>query len=92
MRVAENEGGSELQGGEDFEARQEYFLRLLDHYLFAEDRLTGMTRERVEAIFGPGQPSPDGNPGRLVWNAGRDCLCIDVEDGRVRQAMYLMGY
>jgi hypothetical protein len=80
------------KGAEDFEIRQEYFLRLLDHYLFEKNRLKGMTRVQVEAIFGPGSKCFDGTPGRLEWSAGRDSLCIDVKDGRVTQAMYVMGY
>ena len=35
-----------ISGAEDFEKRQEYLLRLLDHYWFSEQRIVGMTRAR----------------------------------------------
>jgi hypothetical protein len=81
-----------LQGEDDFEVRQEYFLRLLDHYLFEKNRLVGMTRQEVESIFGLGTSFTGLQPGRLMWDGGRDSLFVDVEKDRVTQAGYVMGY
>jgi hypothetical protein len=82
----------ELQGSNDFETRQEYFLRLLDYYLFSKDRLTGMTRKRIEGVFGPGCLEEGVMNGRLSWDAGRDSLIADIENGRVVDVQYIMGY
>jgi len=82
----------ELEGEEDFEIRQEYFLRLLDYYWFSKDRLTGMTRDKIESIFGPGGLDPGQKSGRLIWSAGRDELIADIENNRVVDAQYVMGF
>jgi hypothetical protein len=81
-----------LRGEQDFEIRQEYFLRLLDHYWFSKDRLTGMTRQQIESLFGPGGLDPGRRSGRLQWSAGRDMLLADIENNRVLGAQYVMGY
>jgi hypothetical protein len=75
----------------DFERKQEYFLRLLDHYLFSRDRLTGMNRAEIERIFGPGTESEE-KAGRLAWQGGRDSLLVDFKDGTAAGAAYIMGF
>jgi hypothetical protein len=75
-------------GAGDFERRQEYLLRLLDHYWFSAPRLAGMSRAEVAGIFGP----LGGDLGRAVVSAGRDTFCLRFEGGRVSGAFYVMGY
>jgi hypothetical protein len=77
-----------LVGEEDFEKRQEYFLRLLDYYWFSKPRLVGMTRAEVEQVFG--RLGADSE--RAFISAGRDTLCLWFKDGRVSGAFYAMGY
>jgi hypothetical protein len=82
-----------IAGWEDFERRQEYFLRLLDYYHFSKDRLTGKTREEVERIFGPGtRVNPAEHPSALKWNAGRDTFIVYFDKDRATGAFYAMGY
>jgi hypothetical protein len=77
-----------VRGDADFERRQEYLLRLLDHYWFAKPRLLGMTWAEVDAVFGPlGPPA-----GRASVSAGRDTLYLWFAGGRVSGAYYAMGY
>jgi len=76
---------------EDFERRQEYFLRLLDYYLFSRDRLAGKSRPEIERIFGPGS-SDEHHSNRLAWGGGRDSLIVDFENGVAVGAIYIMGY
>ena len=75
----------------DFERRQEYFLRLLDHFLFSRDRLSGMTRGQVEQVFGPGTPESAAHH-RWSWQGGRDRLLLDFHGDLVISAQYAMGY
>jgi len=74
-----------------FENQQEYFLRLLDYYLFSKNRLVGMTRREIEDIFGSRQ-AEDGPRFSLTWRGGRDTLKAVFENGRVKTAMYSMGF
>ena len=76
----------------DFERKQEYFLRLLDHYLFSRDRLTGMTRVEIERIFGPPMDSDEEVSNRREWKGGRDYLVVDFKDDIAVQVMHIMGY
>lgn len=82
--------GRRYRSEKDFERGQEYFLRLLDHFLFSKDRLTGMTRKQVEDIFGPGMEAD--RPGRRRWGGGRDSLVIEFEEDRVVWACHIQGY
>lgn len=77
-----------FRGAEHFEKRQEYLLRLLDHYLFSKQRLTGMTRAEIESIFGPLYWTSD----RASVSAGRDTLTMSFVNDRVVDAIYSMGY
>lgn len=77
-----------ISGADDFERRQEYLLRLLDHYWFSKERLVGMTRAQVENIFGP----LGGDPARAYISAGRDIMCLRFHEGRLVGACYVMGY
>jgi hypothetical protein len=77
-----------ISGGEDFEKRQEYLLRLLDHYWFSDKRLLGMTRAQVEKIFGP----LGNDPARAYISGGRDTMCFWFHDGRLFGAFYAIGY
>ena len=77
-----------IKGAEDFERRQEYFLRLLDYYWFSKPRLVGMTQAEVEMIFGP----LGGDTEQAGISAGRDVLYLWFKNGRVRDAFYAMGY
>jgi hypothetical protein len=92
LRFVKSGDAWKLEGGGDFEYRQEYFLRLLDYYWFSKDRLTGMTRHKIESIFGPGGLERSQRSGRLSWSAGRDMLIADIENNRVVDAQYVMGY
>jgi hypothetical protein len=88
--LAERDGQTLLLGTNDFERRQEYFLRLLDYFWVSKNRLVGMTRAEVEAIFGPLTYCPvmEG----VFLSAGRDSLIIYFADGKVSSAYYAMGY
>ena len=77
-------------GTDDFERRQEYLLRLLDFYHFSANRLAGMSRAKVQEIFGAGDRCPPGN--RLSWSAGRDVFVVWFRKGRVAGSYYVMGY
>lgn len=77
-----------IKGAEDFERREEYFLRLLDYYWFSKPRLVGMTRAEVEMIFGP----LGGDTEQAGISAGRDALYLWFKGGRVSDAFYAMGY
>jgi hypothetical protein len=77
-----------IRGAGDFERRQEYFLRLLDHYWFSKQRLVGMDRRAVVRIFGPLGDRPD----RGQVSAGRDTLYLSFANGRVTGGFYSMGY
>jgi hypothetical protein len=77
-----------LVGAEDFERRQEYLLRLLDYYWFDQERLRGMTRREVEAIFG----SLGSDLQRASVSGGRDTFTIWFQQGRVSGAYHTMGY
>jgi hypothetical protein len=92
LRFATMGDAWKLEGERDFEIRQEYFLRLLDFYWFSMDRLTGMPRHKIEAIFGPGGLDPSRKSGRLSWSAGRDVLIADIENNRVIGVQYVMGF
>jgi hypothetical protein len=88
LRIVERDGKTIVLGAEDFEKRQEYLLRLLDYYWFSKQRLVGMTRTEVEAIFGP----LGNDAGQAHVAAGRDTLCLWFQGGRVTGAFYAMGY
>ena len=88
LRVVEKDGKRITEGTEDFEKRQEYLLRLLDHLWFSKQRIVGMKRTEVEEIFGPLGDNPD----RAFVSGGRDTLCLWFKDGRVSGAYYAMGY
>jgi hypothetical protein len=88
LRLVEKDGRVTVCGAEDFERRQEYLLRLLDHYWFSKRRLVGMTRAEVEQVFGPLGADPE----RPEIAGGRDIFCIWFKDGRVSGAFYSMGY
>jgi hypothetical protein len=76
----------------DFERDQEYFLRLLDYYLFSRDRLTGKTRVEIERIFGPPMDPDEEDSNRCEWKGGRDYLVVDFKDGIAVGAFHIMGY
>jgi hypothetical protein len=78
----------EVSGAEDFEKRQEYLLRLLDYYWFSKQRVLGMTRSEVEAVFGPLGANPD----EAFVSGGRDTFAIWFKKGRVSDAYYAIGY
>jgi hypothetical protein len=89
--------GKLYQGAEKFEARQEYLLRLLDYLLFSKDRLTGMKRAEIEAVFGKGKSNPvenEKNPNktRYAWSGGRDCVLVWFDGDVATGADYVMGY
>ncbi len=88
LRVVEKNGKRIAEGSEDFEKRQEYLLRLLDHFWFSKQRIVGMQRTEVEEIFGP----LGNNPERAFVSGGRDTFCVWLKDGRVSGAYYTMGY
>jgi hypothetical protein len=88
LELVSQRGQAAVRGAEDFESRQEYLLRLLDHYLFSKQRLVGMTRVEVEGIFGPLEPNRD----QASLSAGRDKLHLWFKEGRVSSAYYAMGY
>jgi hypothetical protein len=77
----------------NLETEQEYFLRLLDYYVFTKKRLVGMTRAEVDAIFGPLHvDAKDGSPDAGFINGGRDALQVGFVNGRVSGTNYSMGY
>jgi hypothetical protein len=88
LRLIEKDGRVTVSGAEDFERRQEYLLRLLDHYWFSKQRLVGMTRADVEQVFGPLGADPE----RASISAGRGTFCVYFKGGRVSGAYYCMGY
>ncbi len=89
--TALQELGRLYQKEKAFEARQEYLLRLLDYYLFSQNRLKGMKKHEVESVFGPTQYE-DKNPSRVSYSGGRDSLVIDYKDNIVSYAQYIMSY
>src|SRR5204863_9801652 len=79
--------------------RQEYFRRLLDHYLDKE-RLKGKTLAEVEGIFGPLGMDPS-DPTRAYVSVGLESippiryprylkLCLLFKDGRILHARYFV--
>jgi hypothetical protein len=74
----------------------EYFLRLLDYYLFSSNKLRGITREQIEGIFGPGKTPQHMKPSEggslLTWDVPPDSLTVEIKDGRVAWAFYVMGF
>ena len=88
LQLVANKGKVAVSGGEDFERRQEYLLRLLDYYWFSRPRLVGMTRAQVEEIFGPLRPEAE----RAYITGGRDTFYLWFKKGRVSDAFYAMGY
>ena len=85
-----------LTGVGDFERRQEYLLRLLDHYYFSDNtRLVGKTPAQVERIFGPGGDrlaAETQASASMSWPAGRDTFIVYFEKGIAKGAFYAMGY
>jgi hypothetical protein len=88
LQLVRHGKGLEVRGAEDFERRQEYLLRLLDYYYFSKERLPGMTRAQVEAIFG----RLGSNPDKAEVCGGRDTLVLWFKQGRVDWANYVTGY
>jgi len=80
-----------------FEIRQEYFLRLLDHFWFSQQRFTGMKLAEIEQVFGPGKPdkyagNQKPNVTCLEWSGGRDLIKVWFEGEKATGAAYIMGY
>jgi len=88
LRFTRKRGVTGIEGERDFERRQEYFPRLLDHYWFSKQRLLGMSRPAVERIFGP----LGNNPHRAEVRGGRDSLHLTCQRGRVTGAFHVTGY
>ncbi|HEY7427975.1 MAG TPA: hypothetical protein VH682_27325 [Gemmataceae bacterium] len=88
LELVEQGDTIDVRGAEDFEKRQEFFLRLLDYYWFSKPRLIGMTWVEVDKIFGPLGPVAKG----ASISAGRDTLYLWFKEGRVHGAYYAMGY
>src|SRR5262249_25079388 len=88
LQLVQQGGKTIVRGAEDFERRQEYFLRLLDYHWLSKPRLIGMTWAEIEGIFGPLGPKAE----RADISAGRDSLCLWFKEGRVINAYYAMGF
>jgi hypothetical protein len=93
LRLRAQDGQVVLDGIEDFERRQEAFTVLMSAYFFGADRLTGMSRQEAEEVFGPGTPDVNGSKSadRYIWDAGRDVLIMEYHRNRVVFAAFVMG-
>jgi hypothetical protein len=93
LRLRAEGGQVVLDGIEDFERRQEAFTVLMNAYFFGADRLTGMSRQEAEEVFGPGTPDVSGSKSadRYIWDAGRDVLIMEYHRSRVVFAAFVMG-
>jgi hypothetical protein len=94
--------GKLYRDSKEFEIKQEYFLRLLDYFIFSRDRskgdgFKGMRLEEIETIFGKSHAEPlegetETTSTRFGWAGSRDSVLVWFKDGIATGGAYIQGF